>query len=350
MVRYHPSHLLNTMVEKPTLEHIGRRAGVSTATVSRVINNHPNVKSELRKRVWQVIEEMEYRPNAAARSLAGQRSRILGLVIPESAQMLFTDPYFPRLIQGIAHSCKEQDYTLTLFLFDTVEGGAKLSPRLIQGSLLDGVILAGATIDDPLVDHLVDSGTPFVLVGRSDHPRVSFIDVDNEVGAYTGVTHMIRQGYEKIGTITGPLNVRVGQLRRDGYIRALQDRGRVIDETLMTDGDFTEGSGYTAMMRLLPRQPDAIFVASDTMALGAMRAIRQVGKNVPGDIVIVSFDDLPPAEIAEPRLTTVRQPVRRTGALAVEMLIDILEHGAEPARRLILPTELVIRESCGANP
>jgi LacI family transcriptional regulator len=337
------------MVEKPTLEHIGRRAGVSTATVSRVINNHPNVKPELRKRVWQVIEEMEYRPNAAARSLAGQRSRVIGLVIPESAQMLFTDPYFPRLIQGIAHSCKEQDYTLTLFLFDTVEGGAKLSPRVMQGSMLDGVILAGATIDDPIVDHLMESGTPFVLVGRADNPRVSFVDVDNEVGSYTAVTHLIRQGYEKIGTITGPLNARVGLLRRDGYLRALQDRGRVVDETLIAHGDFTEASGYAAMLRLLPREPDALFIASDTMALGAMRAIRQAGKSVPRDVAIVSFDDLPPAEMAEPQLTTVRQPVRRTGALAVEMLIDILEHGAEPARRLVLPTELVIRGSCGAN-
>lgn len=337
------------MVVKPTLEHIGRRAGVSTATVSRVINNHPNVKPELRKRVWQVIEEMEYRPNAAARSLAGQRSRVLGLVIPESAQMLFTDPYFPRLIQGIAHTCKEQDYTLTLILFDTVEGGARLSPRVTQGALLDGVILAGATIDDPLIDHLLASNTPFVLVGRSDHPHVSYIDVDNEVGSYMGTTHLIRQGYEKIGSITGPLNVRVGQLRRDGYIRALQDRGRVVDETLITDGDFTEASGYAAMLRLLPRQPDAIFVASDTMALGAMRAIRHAGKNVPGDVAVVSFDDLPPAEIAEPQLTTIRQPVRRTGAIAVEMLIDILEHGAEPPRRMVLPTELVIRQSCGAN-
>lgn len=337
------------MVEKPTLEHIGRRAGVSTATVSRVINNHPNVKPELRKRVWQVIEEMEYRPNAAARSLAGQRSRVIGLVIPENAQMLFTDPYFPRLIQGIAHTCKEQDYTLTLFLFDTVEGGAKLSPRIMQGSMLDGVILAGATIDDPLVDHLMESGTPFVLVGRSENPRVSYVDVDNEVGSYTGVTHLIRQGYEKIGTITGPMDVRVGLLRQDGYFRALQDRGRVIDATLIAHGDFTEASGYAAMTRLLPREPDALFIASDTMAMGAMRAIRHAGKSVPRDIAIVSFDDLPPAEMAEPQLTTVRQPVRRTGAIAVEMLIDILEHGAEPARRLVLPTELVIRGSCGAN-
>jgi LacI family transcriptional regulator len=337
------------MVEKPTLEHIGKRAGVSTATVSRVINNHPNVKPELRQRVWQAIEEMDYRPNAAARSLAGQRSRIIGLVIPESAQMLFTDPYFPRLIQGIAHACKEQDYTLTLLLFDTVEGGAKLSPRITQGALLDGVILAAAEINDPLLDHLLESRTPFVLVGRTDNPRVSFVDVDNEVGAYSAVSHLLRLGYEKIATITGPAAAHAGILRRRGYERALADRGRVIDESLIAEGDFTEASGHAAMTRLLARQPDALFVASDAMALGALRAIRQAGLSMPDDIAVASFDDLPPAQMAEPQLTTVRQPVRRTGELAVEMLIDILDHGTDPPRRVILPTELVVRESCGGG-
>jgi LacI family transcriptional regulator len=311
-----------------------------------VINNHPNVKPEVRQRVWKAIEDLEYRPNAAARSLAGQRSRIIGLVVPESAQMLFTDPYFPRLIQGVAHASKEQDYTLTLLLFDTVEGGAKLSPRVTQGALLDGVILAGAQIDDPLMALLLDSRTPFVLVGRSEDPRVSFIDVDNDRGAYAAVTHL---GYERIATITGPMNVRVGQLRREGYTRALIDRGRAIDESLIAVGDFTESSGFAAMNRLLPHKPDALFVASDTMALGAMRALRAAGLSVPGDVAIVGFDDLPPAETAEPQLTTIRQPVLRTGELAVEMLIDILNHGAEPARRMVLPTELVIRGSCGAH-
>jgi DNA-binding LacI/PurR family transcriptional regulator len=234
-------------------------------------------------------------------------------------------------------------------LFDTVEDGARLSPRITQGALLDGVILAAAQIDDPLLDHLLDNGTPFVLVGRTDNPRVSFIDVDNDVGSYTAVTHLMRQGYEKIATITGPSNAHAGVLRLGGYRRAMQDRGRVIDPTLIAEGDFTEGSGYDAMMRLLPRQPDAVFVASDAMALGAMRALRHVGQQVPSDVAIVSFDDLSPATMTEPQLTTVRQPVRRTGALAVEMLIDILEHGIDPPRRMILPVELVIRGTCGAG-
>jgi LacI family transcriptional regulator len=162
------------------------------------------------------------------------------------------------------------------------------------------------------------------------------------------VSHLIRQGHQRIGTVTGPLNTHVGQLRRAGYLRALRARGRVVDEALIVEGDFTEAGGYTAATRIMPHAPDALFVASDTMALGAMRAIRQAGMSVPDDVAIVGFDDLPPAEIAEPRLTTVRQPVGRTGELAVEMLIDILDHGAEPARRMVLPTELVIRNSCGA--
>jgi LacI family transcriptional regulator len=188
-----------------------------------------------------------------------------------------------------------------------------------------------------------------VLHGRHEDPRVSFVEVDNVAGACAAVTHLVRLGRRRIALISGPSDSLAAADRKQGYLDALQDRRFAVDEALIVHGDFTEASGYQAMQRLLPHEPDAVFVASDSMALGALRSLREAEKRVPEQVALVGFDDLPHAATADPPLTTIRQPIQRTGALAVEMLLDILENGAEPARRIVLPTELVIRASCGSQ-
>jgi len=160
---------------------------------------------------------------------------------------------------------------------------------------------------------------------------------------------LIRLGYQRIGTITGVSTRTVSLDRKEGYIKALTERGRNIDESLIVEGDFTEAGGYYAMQQLLPNKPDAVFAASDIMAIGAMRAIREAGLRVPEDIALVGFDDLPLATMPEPRLTTIRQPVYQFGVKAVEILLDLIENGIEPPRRIIMDTELIIRNSCGAS-
>lgn len=339
-----------TMTYSPplTLKQIGEMAGVSSATVSRVINNHPNVRPSVRARVQQIIAETGYQPNAAARTLAGQRSRIVGLVIPQTAHILFTDPYFPRLIQGITHACQLHDYTLSLFLFHAIEDETKLSTRILKRQILDGVIVTATQIGDPLVKEMLGGDIPFVIIGQDRTEGVSFVDADNETGAYTATSHLIRLGRQRIATITGPLNNLAGVNRLSGYRNALRDRGRRSDERLVVRGDFTEAGGYTAMQQLLAHKPDAVFVASDTMAAGALRALQAAGLRVPQDIAMVGFDDLPHSGTFNPPLTTIRQPIKRAGMIAFEALLDIVEHGLEPPRRIILPTELVIRQSCGA--
>jgi LacI family transcriptional regulator len=309
-----------------------------------VVNNHPNVSPEIRQRVTRVIAETGYQPDPAARSLASRRSGIIGLVIPRAVQSLLTDPYYPRLMQGIAQACNANDYTLSLFLFHTEDEEQKIYPRVLRARLVDGVIVIGLQIGDPLIRQLVKNQVPFVMVGRpNDMPEVSFVDADNVVGAYTATSHLIRSGYERIATITGPLNTMVGLDRRQGYLDALNDRNCSIDDALMAEGDFTELGGYAAMQRLIRHKPDAVFVASDTMAFGALRALREAGLSVPKDVAVVGFDDLPMSSSSDPPLTTVRQPIRRVGAEAVETLIDILTNGPEPPRRITLSTELVIR-------
>ncbi len=334
-----------------TLEDIAKQAGVSRSTASRVVNAHPNVREDVRKRVLGVVEQTGYRPHAAARALASQRSWTIGLVLPHSISFFFTDPYYPHLTKGIAQACNQHDYTLALFLVGTKEDEEKIFARLSRKGLLDGVIVqAGHHGDQQIIGRMVDTRMPLVVAGRpfrSDN--VSYIDIDNSAAASNAVSHLIRLGYQRIGTIAGPSNSTVGLDRKAGYVEALKDRGKTIHDSLIAEGDFTETGGYHAMQRLLPAKPDAIFAASDIMAIGAMRAVREAGLKVPDDVAFVGFDDLPMATLSDVQLTTIRQPVVQFGVRAVEILIEQIESGITAPRRTILDTELVIRESCGAS-
>jgi LacI family transcriptional regulator len=335
-----------------TLEDIARQVGVSRSTVSRVVNGHPNVREDVRKRILEVIEHTGYHPNAAARTLASQRSQMIGLVLPRTVNSFFTDPYFPQFTQGIAQACNQADYTLGLFLAGTREDEEKLFPRVSRRGFLDGVLVQSGhgQIGERLIERLIRSNIPMVIVGRPSEPDgVSFIDVDNAEAAYSAVSHLARLGHQRIATITGPTSSTVGIDRRQGYTRALQERGRAVEEDLVTEGDFTEAGGYFAMQRLLPAKPDAVFAASDIMAIGAMRAIREARLRIPDDIAVVGFDDIPLAALSDPQLTTVRQHVFQFGISAVELLTDLIENGLSPRRRVIMATELVIRDSCGAH-
>jgi LacI family transcriptional regulator len=334
---------------KLTIRQIAKLSGVSRSTVSRVINDHPNVSPETREQVLQVVAETGFRPDPIARSLSSRRADIIGLVIPLTIQSLFEDPFFPRLMQGISQGCNRYDYTLSLFLLHTPEEEAKLYPRISRRQFLDGVIVTATRSGDPLIPQLLANRVPFVLHGRHEDPRVSFVEVDNVSGAYTAVTHLVRLGRRRIALITGPAGSLAAEDRKRGYLNALVERRLRVDEGLIIHADFTENGSYGAMQRLLRHEPDAVFVASDSMALGVLRALRKAGKHVPEEVAVVGFDDLPQAATADPPLTTVRQPIQRAGVLAVEMLIDILENGIVPARRIILPTELVIRASCGSR-
>jgi LacI family transcriptional regulator len=280
--------------------------------------------------------------------LASRRSHIIALVIPETTSILFTDPYFARLIQGVTQACNEHDYTLSLILFHATEDEARLPTRILHNQVLDGLIVTATHTGDLLVPHLIKNQVPFVMVGEYDDPHVSFVDADNDRGAYAAVEHLIRLGYQRIATISGPPNNRAAVQRKQGYLHALRAHGLPANPLLIATGNFSEVSGYDAMRGLLPFGPDAAFVASDTMALGARRALREAGKVVPDDVALVGYDDLPPALLGDPPLTTVRQPIKRAGIHAVELLIDILENGPAPARRVVLPTELIVRASCGA--
>jgi LacI family transcriptional regulator len=335
----------------PTLEEIARLAGVSRSTVSRVVNDHPNVRNGVRERVWEVIDETGYQPYAAARSLVTRRSRIVGVIIPEAVTTLFTDPFFSHLLCGVTQTCNSKRYDLMLSLFNHPAGQKEMYRRVVRSGHLDGVVVASTRVDDPLIARLLEDGVPFVTVGRHPDERVHYVDMDNVAAARMAVEHLIRQGHRRIATITGPLNMTTGEDRLAGYRQALEAYRLPVEDDLIVEGDFAEASGMAAARRLLSLSVTAIFAASDVMAVGALKVLREADARVPQDVALVGFDDVPLAAAVEPALTTVRQPIEQMGSMSADLLLNLLENPPDeqaPAHRIILPGKLVVRGSCGA--
>lgn len=337
------------MSGKITIQRVAELADVSKATVSRVLNGYPHVRPEVREKVQRVISETGYQPNNIARLLASDRSSIIGFVISSSAQMVFQDPYFPALTEAISDAAGDRSLIMALFMSHTEGQAQNTVSSILAAGLLDGLILTADSNGASVFPQQLVPDIPFVFIGRpSQAEGINYVDTDNVQGGFLATSHLIDLGHRRIATIGSNRNAS-GEDRVTGYRRALSQRGLAFDERLVAFGDYSLESGYAAMQSLLPYKPEAVFVASDTMALGALRALREGGLRAPEDIALVSHDDLPPAILADPPLTTVRQPIARTGQLAVERLAQIIaQDGKASAENMILPVKLVVRESCGA--
>jgi len=324
---------------KLTLDEIGRLAGVSRATVSRVVNNYPYIRPEIRQRVQKVIDETAFHPNAVARSLALNATNIIGLFVPNVVKFIFADSYLTALIPEISRACNAYDYTPALFLFHSQGDEQKQFRRILHSSMVDGLIVTADRLDREFMPQLINKRLPFVLLGRPSQfsERITYIDSDNRGGAYMAIKHLLNLGHRRISIITNSLNTAADD-RTEGYRQALTEAGLPIRPELMADA---------AMQQLIQQRPDAVFVVSDTMAFGALRALSKAGINVPRDIALVSFDDMPIAATANPPLTTVRQSIGN-GALAVSTLLEMIKTGDSTPKHIIVPTELIVRTSCGA--
>ena len=326
----------------PTLDDLARLSGVSRATVSRVINGG-SVSEATRLRVLEVLESTNYRPNVAARTLASGRSGVVGVVIHEAPRLLFQDPYFAQLLEGMSDALSEQAAGMMLWL-----GGRSREEtleRILAMRLLDGVIVTATYSQDPLVDGLLASTVPTVLVGhrRADH-SASYVDVDNIQAADTVTTHLIGIGRLRVGHVTGERGTVAGEDRVTGYLRAMERAGLSVDG-LLVDGDFSKASGVAGAGSLIDRGVDAIFCGNDATASGALEAIRARHLGVPGDVALAGFDDLEFAAHLDPPLTTIRQRVEQQGVEAAHTLFQLLQDPDGGARRVILPTELIVRQS-----
>ncbi|HSW43414.1 MAG TPA: LacI family DNA-binding transcriptional regulator [Patescibacteria group bacterium] len=325
-----------------TLDDVASLSGVSRATVSRVINGGP-VAERTRLHVLAVLEETNFRPNTAARTLASGRSGVVGVVLHIDPHLLFGDRYFSQLLQGISDVLAERETGMMLWLGNRSK--EETLDRILAMSLLDGVIVTAHSLQDHLVDGLLASGRPTVLVGHRRADRTaSYVDIDNIVAADIVTSHLIASGRRRIGHVTGARGTFAAEDRITGYQHALRRAGLAIDE-LLADGDYTEAAGAAGSVKLLERGVDAIFCANDVAARGALGVLHERGLRVPEDVALAGFDDLDFAAHLDPPLTTVRQSIRQQGAEAARSLLQLVEDPSGRPRRVILPTELVIRHS-----
>lgn len=325
-----------------TLDDVAALSGVSRATVSRVINGGP-ASEVMKRRVRAVLDGTDFRPNAAARTLVTGRSGVVGVVMHIDPHLLFGDPYFSQLLQGATDYLAEQGAGMMLWLGNRTK--QETLDHVLWMSLLDGVIVTAHTREDPLVDGLLASRLPTVLIGHRNADRTaSYVDIDHVAAADMITTHLVSIGRRRIGHITGRRGTVAGEDRIEGYKRAMRRAGLSTDG-LILDGDFNKPSGTVAALQLLEREVDALFCANDAMASGALEAIRSRGLLVPDDVALAGFDDLEFAAHLDPPLTTVRQGVRRQGSEAALALFGLMHDPVARPRRVILPTELVIRQS-----
>lgn len=330
-----------------TLEQVASHAGVSRATVSRVVNDSPRVSPDIRRQVEAAILELGYVPNRAARSLVTRRSGSVAVVIGEPTPRLFSDPFFPRLLRGVSAALSARDLQLVLLMPASPDETRRTGDYLAAGHV-DGALMVSLHGADPLPARLTAAGVPMVSVGRPPQgTAATYVDVDNRGGARTAVEHLIGNGRRTVATITGPQDMTAGIDRLGGYRDALAGADRDSDPTLEAVGDFTQEGGALAMEALLKTRPDidAVFAASDLMAAGAMSALAAAGRRVPEDVAIVGFDDSPIATGVRPNLTSVRQPIEEMGHEMARLLIDAIGGRDPVVRRVILDTELIRRAS-----
>ncbi|MBQ1010437.1 LacI family DNA-binding transcriptional regulator [Micromonospora sp. M51] len=337
---------------RPTLDAVAARAGVGRGTVSRVVNGSPQVSPEARAAVQQAIAELGYVPNRAARALVTQRTDSVALVVSESGERVFTEPFFASIVRGISSGLLETPMQLWLAMAQSPVERERVEHHLTNQHV-DGVLLLSLHDSDPLPTLLEERGLPAVLGGRPARmlqPGAQpawFVDVDNVGGARQAVEYLTGQGRRRVATIAGPQDMGAGLARLAGYTEAVKATGARVNPDLIAYGDFSEGRGAAGMRRLLDVCPDqdAVFVASDLMAFGALRTLREAGRRVPRDVAVIGFDDATIARQAEPPLTTVFQPVEEMGRQMARLLVARIRGEELPASHILLDTQLVHRAS-----
>lgn len=330
---------------RATLDDVCKRAQVSTATVSRVINQSPLVTERTRVRVMEAMHELGYTPSFAARTLARQRTELIGVVFPAIASGFFTE-----VLRGIDEVAAERRYHLMTVFSHGREDEQKLIARLLLERRVDALILMNLLLPDDFVRGLSNHGVPVVLIDRPvENANLASVVIDNFAGAASAMAHLFQHGYQKIAVIGGPGDSYDALRRLAGCQHAVREAGRSLPAELVWRGGFDEETGAAATRKWIESGrdlPDAIFALNDAMALGALGVLTERGIRVPRDIALVGFDDTESARHVG--LTTVRVPMLEMGRAAAEFAVaGILNQKSQ--RRRVLATELMVRRSCGCN-
>lgn len=335
----------------PKLKDVAKRSGFSVGTASAVINNNPWVSEETRRRVLKAIKELNYQPNQLARNLRTQKTNTIGVIVPD-----ITNPFFPQIIRSIDALARQYGYLI--ILCDSNENyqiGIETFKVLLQKKV-DGIILIGGIVPkEELVKFLSDKHPLIVVIERDyEIPDIATVIVDAVKGGYTATKHFLSLGYSHVGIITGPLDDEFSHGsfgRYKGYQMALEEYNISFNQSMVKQGDFTFDGGYRAMKQFLDDTPQvrAIFASNDLMAIGAIEAIKEQGLRIPEDIALVGYDDIPEASYISPALTTIRLPQKQLGHKAVEIILTRLLGKHDSPLKKVLPTKLIVRQSCGAS-
>lgn len=334
------------MSSRVTMSDVAKKAGVSLMTVSRVINHKDDVNSETRQRVMQVIEELDYRPSAIARSLATQQTRTIGLVIPD-----VSNPFFADITRGIEQLAYAQGYHV--FLCNTEEDPARELALIesLEEKRVDGLVLCSSRLSEALLADLLPRLPAVVLINRTisiddDDPFPSVI-LDDEHGGWLATNHLIQRGHSRIGLLAGPANSFSGQGRHTGYLTAMAAAGLSSQPGWIVNCQPSVEGGYLAARSLLHQHPEltALFCYNDLVSVGALQACSELSRRIPQDLMVVGYDDIPLAALVSPTLTTCRVQRRELGALAVDALLERLRDCTEGCKQIVLQPDLVIRQS-----
>lgn len=326
----------------PTLDDVARRAGVSRATVSRVVNGGRLVSTGTQESVLQAVAELGYRPNSAARALVTRRVGAVAVVVPEADERVFSDPFFPQAYHGALTVFADQDVQVLLVMAPPGEGMERMV-RYLDSGLVDGAMVVSHH-GPHLARALIGGTRPIVFIGNPGIDGFPYVDLNQYDAAGRATRHLIERGATRIATITGPLDMTAAVDRLRGFEAALEEAGLACVGAV--DGGFTTAGAAEAATSLLAEHPDldGLFVASDLMARGAIRVLTRAGRRVPADVKVVGFDDSIIATEIDPPLTTVSNPASELARIAGEMLVTMLAGGPQPDP-VILQSTLVVRSS-----
>ncbi|EFM12925.1 transcriptional regulator, LacI family [Paenibacillus curdlanolyticus YK9] len=331
-----------------TIKDIARIAGVSPSTVSRVVSNHPRISLDTSRKVKKIMDELGYHPNVMAKSLVSKTTNTLAILLPRPAEELFQNFFFGELLRGILTQANRAGYDMLMTTATSEHDEIETVSRLVRGRRVDGVILISSRINDPIVAFLVQQAFPFVLIGRSDsYPDALSVDNDNKQAAFDATQHLISQGHERIGFVSGPINLTVSGDRLSGYSSALEAAGLPVRPDWIVEGEFLQESGYRAMSLImsLPERPTALVVIDDVVAFGVLRGLNELGYSVPDDISLVSFNNIALSELATPPISSIDIGTYQLGYIAAQTLVRAVNDEPAHQKQIIIPHRLMIRES-----
>ncbi|GAB6138911.1 LacI family DNA-binding transcriptional regulator [Halanaerobaculum tunisiense] len=335
-----------------TIKDVAKKAGVSPSTVSRVINNHPRISQDTREQVLESMDEIGYHPNIIARNLVNQQTNTLGLVMPYSTEEAFADPFYAEVLRGIGAMAQSKGYSLLLITCDGQENEVNAALRAVKGKQVDGLLLLRVRKNDQLIKELKELEFPFTVVGRPENEDNNYwVNNDNIQSSKQLIDYLLNLGHTKIGVITGSKEYIVYQDRLAGYQRALEEQGITYQQDYVAQIIGKQESAYEQAKELLKANPEitALFGVDDQMAYGIVQAVRELDLDIPEDIAVVGFNNNPLSNLITPPLTTMDINTYQLGNQATELLIKVVNDQVTDYCHQLVPTDLIIRESCGGQ-